>query len=75
MSYLVGKKGGQALSKTMFKATDGQTSVTFVDGINVLFVLVYRNGVMLYSDDYNITSDTITFTTPLSSDDEIVIIK
>lgn len=75
MSYLVGKKGGQTLSKTTFKATDGQTSVTFVDGINALFVLVYRNGALLYSDDYNISGDTIIFTTPLVLDDEIVIIK
>ena len=73
MSYLVGKKGASSIFKSSFKATPGQTSVSFAETLNPNTLSVHRNGVLLYKDDYSVSGNTLTFVNPLSADDEIVI--
>lgn len=72
MSYLVGKQGNSAF-KESFKATAGQTQVTFLVDLNPNATSVYKNGVMLYPSDYTLLGKTITFGVALNVDDEIVV--
>lgn len=73
MSYLVGKKGASSIFKSSFKATPGQTSVSFAETLNPNTLSVHRNGVLLYKDDYSVSGNNLTFVNSLSADDEIVV--
>jgi hypothetical protein len=74
MAYLTGDKS-TTLKRTSFKATAGQSTVSFVDPLNSTFILVYRNGVLLYTDDYTISGNVLTFNIVLELNDEITIIN